>query len=547
MTAYAHNDEPLYGPVGKPVEGKLLVELLRRQSPNVASDRKARASVAYDVYTGNLEPHILRAIGRQQSSETIRKDMQKFVSSVRNDARDVTESVAVVYQNGAIRHLGGDGDESDTETTAQEEALRRLAEEAELDEIGEQVNHLGWLQGPQFVVPLVRDEKLTADVVGPHVYDIVQDEANPLGMPVALAWPVGRRVHEGTEECLVYVLDAVSLRLFRTRGDGFQQSGPAVEHIHGTLPAALMRFTRPLVGDDWYLVDRQRRLTQGTIETGVLLARMGLVRKAQCHKLLTIVGDLSTMAKGQEKADPETAIKANTSGKTPGQKPEIQVHEYETDPEKFIRQILFLVQCMVEPYGGHVQVDSGQPDIYGKVVIPPGRQSEHRKRQIKGVRRFEAQFWSAATSMLVAESHPLALDLQSPADMAKNLRVNFGVLALDLEDPAKATVFEDWRLSKGQTSEVQIKRRELGGGTTEEAWREIERNMEQRAAFNELAARFNLKTNDVNDVQTTPEANGAKGTPAREANRQENAADGENAPAQGESSSAGGQSSSQPT
>lgn len=513
----AHNaDEPLYGRAGEPVAGDLLEELLKRQTQLHSSPRKRRAQVAYDVYQGDLAPLVLRAVHWQQESATLREAMAHFVAPLRNDARDVTEQVAVVYKNGAKRHFGGDGDETDTARSDEENALRLLAIESAIDEVAEQVNHLAWLQGPQFVVPMVRSDRLCADVIGPHIYDIIQNEADPLGHPVALAWH--EMMTPDQQEVRVYVLDTVSLRQFRVaRGKGFREEW-STEHGQRRMPAALMRFGRPLVGDDWHASGRQRRLIDGTVEVNVLMARMGLVRKAQCHMLFTAVGNLTGMAKGQEKTDPEGQVVADTGGRAGTV--DFKVHDFDTAPDNFITQVLFDVLCMIEPYGGHIQVDSGQPENFGKVVIPQSIQAEHRKRQIPSVMAFERDYWTAAAAMMRAERHPLAFDIPPIDEIGKRLRVNFGELSRDLEDPEKATAYNDWLLSRGQTSEVQLMQRQLGNVDEDEAIRELDRIAGQRARWIDILAKHNVPADGQGNAQTMAQANGAMGTPQREANKQ---------------------------
>lgn len=518
-------DEPLYAPPGEPIEGKVLEQLLKRQTGTDGSERKRRAWVAYDVYRGRLSRLIYGAILLQQRSVTLRKEMERFISSVRNDALDVTHKIAVVWKNGAERHFGSDGDPDDRVLTEQENALRELAHESQFDVVAEQVNHLAWLQGPQFAVPILRDGRLCVDVIGPHVADIVQNLADPLRMPVALAWHLSARKIGEDVEHQIHVLDHFTLRRFRVRQGRYVLDEEPIAHGYSindrpALPAACLRFSLPLTGDDWWLVDQQHRLTGGTVEVGVQLARLALVRKAQCHKLLTLVGDLSSMPRGQEGlSDPEQPVVADTGPRSQTAKPEIGLLDFNTPPDDAIKQILFWVLSMVEPLGGHIQVDPGQPDIYGKIVVPPAAQAEHRKRQLPSAALFEADFWAAAAAMLRSEGDPRSYDMPPHEDVRTSLRVNFGALSLELEDTAKAIAWQDWRLRRGLTSEVKIMQHELGGVSDEEAKRQIGRNMDQRSWFNDFAARSNLSTDGDGNTMTAPQANGAQGTPMREAIR----------------------------
>jgi len=521
------DDDALYGVSGQPLEPDVVTELLRRQTSPTGSVRKAAAWDAYDIYRNRIERQVLRAISMQQNSRTIAMDMAKLLTKVRNDASDITASIAQVWKNGAERSIGAETEAGEASTTEAEQALLDVVKETGFDSIACEVNQLAWLQGPQFVVPFMRGSKLRVDVIGPHVYDVVQDIEDPYGHPVGLAWRLGTPNGQTTEHH-VFILDTVSLTRYVVREGQPAKATDPVAHGYERLPAGCLRFTRPMAGDDWYMVDAQSRLTSGTIDVGVLMARMGLVRRCQNHNLLTIIGRLDSMPKGQESGDSEGAIVANAQAQAGGAFPvQIATHDYDVDPLNFIRHVLFLVQSMVEPYGGHVQVDSGQPEIFGKVVIPPQVQAEHRKAQIKPSLEFEGDLWGAAAAMMAAEGHPLATVLPAPAELRAKLRVNFGELSQELEDPLAALAVEDWNLSRGLTSEIGIMRRRLGGATEKEARLTIERNMEARAWFSELASRENLSTTPTGQTQTTPEANGAMGTPAREANKAATAAEGD--------------------
>lgn len=518
-------DDPLHAPAGEPLPPEIVETLVQRQTldqrsmGHSSSTRKREAYEAYDIFRNRVRGLVAMAIFGQQENDTIRQGMLRQITKVRNDALDVTAQVAVVWKNGAERHLGSDGDESDTITTAQELALGKLAKESRFDVFADTINQLAWLVGPQFAVPMVRGGKLTCDVVGPHVYDIVQDVENPLGMPVGLAWHLSSHRIAQSVEHHVFVLDAQTLTRYVTRGPGTTTVADVVEHRMGRLPAALLRFSLPMSGDEWFLTDAQSRLTSGTIDIGVKMARMGMVRKAQCLQLLSVIGRLEFLAKGQTLSNPEAPVAIDTGGKAGGGSVDLKVHDFDTDPKNFIAEILFHVQSMVEPYGGHVQVESGAPEIFGKVVIPPAIQAEHRKRQIPPATDFEVQWWSAAVAMMRAEGHPLARELPGPDEIAERLRLNFGQLTQELEDPTAAQAFEDWQISRGLTSQVRQMQRRLGGASEAEAKSQIERNMLNQAWFNDFAARQNLPTSTDGSTMTAPQANGAMGTPQREENR----------------------------
>lgn len=520
-------DIPLLDTAGQALSDENVDELLRRQVHPESSERKRSAKITYDIYRSCYEAHVLDGIRIQQNSETIRRDMARFLTKVRNDARDVTEQIAVVWQNGADRHLVAEGGGEDEDGT---KAIRSLAKQSRFDTVAAMANHLAWLQGPQFMVPMVRGGKkkrLCTDLLSPHIYDIVQDIDDPLGDPVGLAWHLShRQIGPNAVEDDIFILDAVSLRRFKVRSPSSGQVAteqmsreelPAVVHDYGKLPASYLRFTDPIAGDDWFLCEENSRLTTGTIEVAVKMARMGLVRRAQNHKLLTLIGAVGNMPKGQEKGDPEGQVIAPTERGT-GQV-DIDVHDYDTPPTNFILEILFWVQSMVEPLGGRVRVDSGEPQIFGRIEIPHEVQVEHRDGQVQPATDTEQTHWAAATHVAKAAGLPEAIALPKPEVVEDNLRVDFGQLSRAMKDPEKQTVHEDWMLAHGQTSEVEIMRKRLGGASREEAQKEIERNLEDRAWYIDALASRNVPAGGDGEAMTAAQANGAMGTPAREANR----------------------------
>ncbi len=512
MTRHPSDPEPLYGELGEPLPEEKAVELVRRQRTFATAHRKARMFAKYQVWDEDVSDLVVAKICIRQNDPTTREEMAKFVSTERNDALDITRDAAVVWKHGATRSLA-DG------TTREHEALMQLVRESSLDTIAPIINQLGFLQGPQIAVPVVRGGALNVDVLPSHLPDLAHNVDDPTGEPAAVAYPIAYDDGYGTGSTpsRVVLVDPVYIRTFTFEGDRpVEVVGRRVRHDALFCPVATFRTRWPLLGGDWWTTQQNQRLINGTISILVVMTVLDFVRKSQHKHLLTMTGNLEGVPQGQV-LEPEKPFVGRA--KSPEQV-KIETIDFNTDPAYFIKHALFLAHCLAEPFGGRVEVESGQPAEFARVVIPDAAQTELRNAQVPMAQVFERHFWAATAAMMRAYGHPLSGVLPDARGMQERIRVDFGTLARSIADPEKDSKRRDWEISKGQTSQYRLMQERLGPGVTlEEAEARVLENLDQQARFNDLVTKRNLGMSPGGSVTTASQAFGAQGTPAREANR----------------------------
>jgi hypothetical protein len=507
-----HNEpEPIYAQLGEPLGDEQAAELVKRQRTFSSAARKAAMWAKYRVYREDVLDLVEAAIDRRQNDPSTREEMKKFAATERNDALDITRDAAVVWKHGPTRTIAdAKGEEQD--------ALAQLVRESSIDTIAPIINHLGFLQGPQIAIPMVRGGVLNVDHLPSHLPDIALNIDDPTGEPAAVAYPTAYDdLYMHNAPSRVVLVDPVFVRTYTFKGDRPEEIVERrVRHDAMFCPVATFRSRPTILGDEWWDALTNQRLIDGTIKILLVLTVLDYVRKTQNKHLLSMTGNLEGVPEGQT-LDPEHPLYGRA--RSPDQVA-FDTLNFNTDPLFFIRHALFLAHCLAEPFGGRVDVASGQPAEYAKIVIPDEAQTELRNAQLPMAQLFERHFWAAASAMMRAYGHPLAGKLPDPAGMEERLRVDFGLLARTIADPRADSDRRNWELQKGQTSQFRLMQERLGPGVTKtEARQRVLENLDEQAEFNDLVTKRNLGMSQDGSVITASQAFGAQGTPAREANR----------------------------
>lgn len=504
--------EPIFAPLGEPLDDETALELVRRQRSFSSTARKAAMWRKYRIFREDVRDEVVAEIHRRQNDPTTREEMAKFVSTARNDLLDITRDAAVVWKHGPTRTL----DEGKEQEHA---ALAQLVRESAIDTVAPLINQLGFAQGPQIAVPMVRGGALNIDHLPSHLPDVAHNVDDPTGEPAAVAYPTAYDTgYQRSTPSRVVLIDPVYVRTFTFEGGDLpvEIADRRVRHDALFCPVATFRSRPTILGDEWWDELGNQRLVDTTIEILFNLCALGYVRKAQGKYLLALRGNLEGVPEGQV-LEPERPFIAR--GRAPDQVA-IDVLNFSLDPTHYIRHILFLAHCLAEPIGGRVESQSGTPPEYAQIVIPDEAQTELRNAQLPMATVFERHFWAAATVMMRVYGHTLAGKIPDARGMEERLRVDFGLLARSIADPGKDSERRDWELSKGQTSQYRLMQDRLGPGTTlEEAKRRVLQNLDEQAEFHDLVTKRNLGMSQDGSVTTASQAFGAQGTPAREANR----------------------------
>lgn len=506
MNLPRQDEAPLYAKLGEPIEEDMLGVLLRRTRG--MSARKLSMFRKYRVWREDTRDLVLDAIFTRQNDDSTRREMAKFITGVRNDALDITRDSAVVWKHGANRSLRG------RTSKKVRNAIADLERETMIDTLAPSINQLGFLQGPQITVPVVRGGRLNLDNLPAHLHEPVFNIDDPCGEPAAVAWT--ESYAQDGRPARTIVLDSQTLRHFEWTGDRPVEDVDArITHGGGYCPCATFRIRPPLLGDDWHDVTLNQRLVEGTVEILIVLTALAFVRKTQCKRLLTMVGKTEGLPKGQV-IGPERPIVAKTSGGKAGL--DIDAIDFDTPPDSFLKHALFLAHSMAEPFGGRVESASGEPLEFAKIVIPYESQTELRHAQIPHAIVYEQHLWAAAVTMMNAQGHRHAEALPDAREMEERIQSEYGTLSRTIADPNMASAQDDHDLKHGLTSEYRLMANRLGPGSNlDDARRRVREHLDERAEFNDA-----VTTRDLNmggKVQTAPQAFGALGTPAREANR----------------------------
>lgn len=397
------------------------------------------------------------------------------------------------------------------------EAFHTLYREAQVNSLAPMWNRMGYFLGPIIVIPRMRSGRMRMDTLLPHCYDIVQDEEDPCGIPVAVAYAL-QVVPEDKErniqgESLVTVVTHTDTKTYRVRGNqDIQPEGEA--YTHKVRPFAILRFDACYDAHDWYGATLHQRLVDGTIDVGLIYSLMGFIRRTQNKQLLSVVGPMEQVAKNQNVGDPEKPIIANTK---PGTTIDIKVLGFDTPPEHFIDQIRFIYEGLAESTGIPVSLISNST---GKVVdleFAFDGLSELRNDQVVYVRDFERDLAMATVAEARRGTHELAVDLPDDDEVREGYRVEFGPLARRFQDPSQEIEYTDWELAKGRTNVLDVLRRDNPDASEKQLRSILQRNLDINAEWHsQVTARGYGGVDAAGNAISTDEAFGSEGPQVRD-------------------------------
>jgi hypothetical protein len=481
------------------------------------SARKVAARRRWQLYTEDFTDLLEERVLATVKTPEIREQLREYIGPTHNLALDVTRQVCQVYKQGVRRSIDG-------ATVEQMSALGKALAESRLDIWAPQWNRLAFLIGPVMVCPMVRNGRLTYETLMPHYYDILRDPNDPMGVPLAIAWTI--RGEEDIQSVPhVILLDGQAWTYYRTHPT--LEIVDRVEHNLGYLPAEPLRFDTPFDAD-WWNCSRNERLLSATLEIGVVGATLNLIRKSQNKKLLTIVGDLTAVPKGQTLHN-ELPLTADTGGGLQGtggnSQVDISAIDFETSPDSFIKHIQFIAASVIESFGipaSAITFDYGSGTEGERVATSHEGLTEIRNEQIPFVRTFEHGLIVKTIGVMRALNHPLAELMPSDEQVRDGYRVEFPRLARTFADPLQEKDFVDWELSRGLTNHRELLRVKYPNLDDEQLDELLLSNIEIQAKFiAELTKRDMSVTPGSPDAAQTPaQLFGAQGPKVRDGKQQ---------------------------
>jgi hypothetical protein len=486
--------------------GSVLAELGRVHSRLATHSRRRRQAKRLRILKSQHASDIAVKVA-DVTRTRIREEIVKHVSTVVNPAADVVDAVCAVWKNGAVRRLL---DASETESSA----FAKLVLETGFDAAAPELNQVAYFVGPVMVLPMVRKGRMRLEYYYPQTTSVVLDTDDPMGPPVAFAYEVAN----GTEADLA-VVDGVAHRFFSNRqGRLVELTTLSYEHGIGFCPGVPMRFEPVISPEDWWVEDRHQRLEDGAIDVGRTYAALGLVRRNQNKKLMTAIGDLSGLAKGQSVGDPEVPVTAHVPSNISSQPVVIDVKDFDTDPRNFHVDIRFALEAMASSTGVATVVDAGNRPV---LQFDHEALTELRNKQIAHARIFESALWRSCIATAKAPGRTGRPAWSDPAKLPKpdvQIDLQYRHLSRRYADPEQASKHQDWMMGKGAMSPLDLLA-EQHPTLTEQQLREMQaRNIEDLGHLWEEVAKRNATINpDTGSAETLAQQNGRLGTPAREA------------------------------
>ena len=480
-------------------------DLVNDRLPTVEEQpHKVAARERFDILTENYKGLIEQKIRRTHHDKTIRKDLFEHIDLSTNLALDISNAICVVWKHDAVRYVPGASEE-------QNEALRLLVQETDFHTHARSWNPESFFLGPVTVLPVLRGERMTFDTLLPHFYDTIDNPDNLWGAPMAALWKVLPNLNAPSKasarfsadrETAAILLDQDSWRYYAHDSTGtFLEPIGSMQHGLGEFPGATLSFERPHGVGRWSCRHHQR-LVDATITISHLDACLGLVRKGQSQKILTLIGDLNSIPKGQMK-HPEGPLVANTDGDT--SQVSIDALDFNTDPEYAIKHQAWKMQGIARSYGGQVSSSAGSTSqLESQVQFTHDSLTEQRNEQIPFAREFERDLWSKTVRVAKSQRHPLADQLPDSDAIRESLVVEFPPLSRRFADIKSEIEWKDWALSKGMISHRDLVRPIMPGASDKQLTQRIADNLDDQAP---LIAKMTTR-----DQSMAPEASPANKT-----------------------------------
>ncbi len=446
-------------------------------------ERQARARSTrrtLKIYQGDWAPFVTDRIARVYRQQSTKAEIQKFISTERNLMVRTTNAVSVTYTQPPRRTLDGGG-------KASNKALIDVLYEAEMDTQAEQWAKLAFVSGVVHVVPSVQQrdrwpaKQLVFDAVLPQDADAIFEPNDP-DHPAILVY----RVDQGDEQ--IVALDSEAWNYY----DKSWRLLRRVEHNLGRMPAVQFR-VRPRPFHDYWDYRLGETLSQATIEVARVSAQYRWVRKNSNSKIASFFSE--QLDDGSE--DAITAEQGIARSVDPNEA-EFTVHNYETLPDAFIKEMKEIAEQVAELVG----VPTSRVDFQNEGAgYTPGEHealSKIRTGQIKHLARAERELVWTASQMMRVFGHPLAPKL-NPDRVWKTYTTDFGLLTY-VDDPLKMLQVSNELVKQGQSDPVCEYMKTHPNLTREDATVAVLRHIETRGKITEFQAKHGI----ANDPRAEP-------------------------------------------
>lgn len=498
----ANAPEPLYGEPGEITDEQ--VNALWQRSRKQSSDPRKRMQAMRDRILRSKHRGDIDAYIRTLHKPEFARKICPHINVADNPFQDIVRDVVALYRGGAVRRIDGVSED-------EQAAFDELVTETQIATKAQGWAERAYAVGAQFTIPTMRRQRIRFQAPTPETVDLVLDVDDPTGDPVAVSYPSRRGM---------IVVDAVAQRYFEPVGDRIVEIEELrVEHGVRELPASALRFTDPPEDDDWWDADMHERLRQGALLVGYIGADLGLVRKGQRGKLLTMSGPLHNVPRGQMLGDPTGSLVLPTDGQSVEDPREnkVDVYEYATDPAMHLLHKRSAKEAMAESTGVRATVNTDGQGKWDFEWDFDGL-AELRIKLMLWALLWERQTWTFTVAFARAQRHPLARRLPTPEKVSAGFYLSLPPLHRKFADPLKELEYLDKLLSKAQISIIDYLRRVHGHMPEEALWRMLQRNMAINSTYyDEVAKRVRAGHMSVDGtIETAAQAFGSMGPAVRD-------------------------------
>ncbi len=307
-------------------------------------------------------------------------------------------------------------------------------------------------------------------------------------------------------------MDGDAWHYYKSTGKGSFELVSRVPHGLGEFPGQTLDFDISHGCNRWEC-GRHQRLVDATIKVGMIGAALGFVRKSQDKKLLTILGNLEGVSKGQT-LDPEKPVVGRTQ--SPGQI-QIDALDLDLDPENNIKHQAWVMQTIARSYGGQVASKPGSSSLLeAEVSFTHEALTEQRNEQIPFAKDFQRELLAKAVATCIQARHPLFLDLPSPEQIRTGLLVKYPPLSRSFANVDEQIKYNADGLSRGTLRYEDLLRASLPGASEQELTDHLIANLEAQAPLITLMTTRDQSLAPVPEAETESQRNGKQGPDVRD-------------------------------
>lgn len=495
--------EPLYADTGA-LDTATRDELVRRCAGRWQSDPRKGEQAIRERMLKNRHGEDVKRFLRDLYTEEFAAKVDPHATVVANPFEDTVREIVQLYRGQTLRRIDGIDDDAQA-------AFQELVRETRIQATAQGMAETGYGVGPQHVIPEIRRGQVRLLQPPPSTTDEVLDIEDPLGDPVAVAYPVGRG--------RVAVVDGEASRVFTFDGSRIVEvAEDRVDHLLGDTTVATLRFSEPTEAADWHDRDRNRRMVEANLAVGHLLAKLSLVRKGQAGYLLTVIGNIDGIARGQKIGDPTGPVVAREDAERVdgGGQTRIEALDFDTDPRNFISHIRTYTELAARSTGVPVTVTGDGMDL--DLNFDFDRLAELRGDLVWWAETWERALWTYVIRLARRSGHRLRSRLPDPKAVEQGFYLQLPLLHRKFSDPKAERDHWDWLMRRGLVSIIDMGRRYLGNRSDADIRAQVRANLKENGAFyDEVAKRQSPPGLGAHgEIQTLAQAQGAMGPAARD-------------------------------